>query len=345
MPKNEQQYAAVGTDESAEVAHDTEEIDAPFTVDWTTPPDRKLAERYRETLMARCEIDPDGMRDVLDVAAGYEAIKDEDIHKWPLWETSRDELGKIGGPGVLVYFELLFRLPIVFAVMAVLNTPNLYLNMYGEDNMYDSELLTRQYKTWTARSTLGSVYAKQQTLETEAGMFEGHAGGMWVRTVLDSVSVLFPALLRHGVAQAALRPGGEGRRRRLLDGRLHRLRPPARRLAGRLRPLAGHRREGGGVHRGPEEAHGEIWPGRHDRRQARDLAGLRRERDHRALRGKVRSAHRPRGGARQGHPRVRTQQSPKQYMISRVAFDRLRVVVGNGTMRISTPTWTLVPSW
>ena len=98
--------------------------------------------------------------------------------------------------------------------MALLNTPNLYLNLYGEDNMYDSELLTRQYKTWSARSTLGSVcverdyavcislyrpsltdcddrYARQQTLETEAGIFEGHAGGMWVRTLLDSISVLF----------------------------------------------------------------------------------------------------------------------------------------------------------
>ena len=96
-------YAAVKADESAE-APDAAAIDAPFRVDWTTPPNRKLAERYRATLMARCEFEADGTRDVLDVAAGYEAINDEDIHKWPLWDTTRDELGKIGGPGVLVYF-------------------------------------------------------------------------------------------------------------------------------------------------------------------------------------------------------------------------------------------------
>jgi hypothetical protein len=178
-------YAPVKADE-------IEEVDAPFTVNWEAPPDPKLAKKYHETLMARChteEVNGEQVRDVLDVAAGYEAINDEDIGKWPLWGTTRDELGKIGGAGALVYFELLYRLPIVFGIMALLNTPNLYLNLYGEDNMYDSELLTRQYKTWSARTTLGSVKEPTEMLDSESGFLSGHAGAMWVRTLLDACSV------------------------------------------------------------------------------------------------------------------------------------------------------------
>eukprot|EP01043_Picozoa_sp_COSAG02_P014969 COSAG02_NODE_626_length_19349_cov_11.664468_2_plen_223_part_00 len=130
-------------------------------------------------------------RDVLDIKAGYKAIDEKSIHKWPLWSTTHDELGKIGGAGALVYFELLYRLRFVFGIMALLNTPSLFLNLYGEHNMYDSELLTRQYKTWTARTTLGSVYADETILDNDAGLFSGHAGGMWVRTLMDAVCVAF----------------------------------------------------------------------------------------------------------------------------------------------------------
>lgn len=126
---------------------------------------------------------------MLDVGAGYEAVDENSIHKWPLWSTTHDELGKIGGAGALVYFELLYRLRVVFGIMAVLNTPSVFLNLYGERNMYDSELLTRQYKTWTARTTLGSVYADEAILDGNSGLFSGHAGGMWARTLMDAVCV------------------------------------------------------------------------------------------------------------------------------------------------------------
>lgn len=147
---------------------------------------------------------------MLNAGAGYQAIDEKSIHKWPLWSTTHDELGKIGGAGALVYFELLYRLRFVFGIMALLNTPSLFLNLYGEHNMYDSELLTRQYKTWTARTTLGSVYAESEMLDSNAGLFSGHAGGMWVRTLMDAFCVAFFAKFivqwkqdRHALSKAA----------------------------------------------------------------------------------------------------------------------------------------------
>lgn len=151
--------------------------------------DEPTEEGEQESLCAREQTGK--VRRVLNAAGGYESLQEKDIHKWPLWSTTHDELAQIGGPGALVYFELLYQLRFVFFIMALLNTPSMFLNLYAPHNMYDSELLTRAYKTWTARTTLGSVYAEEETLDSQGGLFSGHAAGMWVRTVLDACSVAY----------------------------------------------------------------------------------------------------------------------------------------------------------
>ena len=185
------EYAPLKAEErlAASMSVEIDEVDASYRVDWENEKDERLAQKYHQTLMARCSVDGENGRAVLDVRAGYESVKEEDIHKWPLWSTTHDELGTIGGPGALVYFEFLYRLRVVFFILAVLNTPSIYLNLYSEHNLYDSELITRTYKTWTARTTLGSVYEDEDILDADAGPFSGHAGAMWVRTILDAFSV------------------------------------------------------------------------------------------------------------------------------------------------------------
>ena len=168
-----------GTKKSDAAAQDKEEH-----IDWTSPPNPELGETYRKVLIAQAELTEDGERGVLDVDQGYEKIDPKSIVAWPLWDTNMDQLGDIGGQGVRVYFELLKRLPMLFLKLAILNTPSLYLNLYGEDNMYDAPGMTKQYRSFGARSTLGSVYAPPESLSA------GKEMDMFVRTVLDGLSVL-----------------------------------------------------------------------------------------------------------------------------------------------------------
>ena len=176
------------------------------TIDWVTQPDPAKADAFKKCLMANCThntapalTDPtkrptsgqlasfakDGhIRETLDVAAGYDHVAPESIHQYPLWSTTVEELGIIGGQGVRVYFELLERLPKLFFVIAVLNTPSLYFNLFAEENMYDTGGMTKQYQSLSARSTLGSVYADPDVLS------KGADTAMFVRTILDGVSIL-----------------------------------------------------------------------------------------------------------------------------------------------------------
>ena len=189
------EYKPLVVDESSEVdgglgrAASVASIDADKAVDWEREPSEALAAKYRATLMARCTVDSAGLREPLDIAQGYENVDMSQARKWPIWSTSLEEMGNIGGPGVYVYFQLLSRLPWVFGIMALLNTPNLLLNLYGKDNMYDSPLLTRQYKGWWSRTTLGSVWAHRDELDAEDAL-EQH-GSLFVRTVFDAVSMCF----------------------------------------------------------------------------------------------------------------------------------------------------------
>eukprot|EP01044_Picomonas_judraskeda_P013358 COSAG03_NODE_2011_length_3221_cov_4.839206_2_plen_311_part_00 len=195
--------------EQSREALDVEEIEAPVKVNWEKQKDPALAHKYHQTLFARCTVGEDSVRRGLDVRAGYEAVDERAIHKWPLWSTTHEELGTLGGAGALVYFEFLYRLALVFGVMALLATPSIYLNLYGENNMYDSELLTRQYKTWTARSTLGSVYEDEAVLNDDSGLFSGHAGTMCDSLSL-SLSVSLCLSLSRRVAQLGTSRGDLG---------------------------------------------------------------------------------------------------------------------------------------
>ena len=181
----------VGSSEGGHEVQDKKE-----TVDWVNPPDTVKADAFRKCLMANCthnavvnapitpgqraSLEQDGhVRETLDVAAGYEHVDPESIHPYPLWSTTTEELGIIGGQGVRVYFELLERLPKLFFVIAVLNTPSLYLNLFAKENMYDTGGMTKQYQSLSARSTLGSVYADPDVLSS------GDDTAMFVRSVLD----------------------------------------------------------------------------------------------------------------------------------------------------------------
>ena len=152
---------------------------------WAERPDPAKGEAYRKCLMTQSEIDrKSGKREVLELAGGYERVDTARIEPWPLWSTTKVQLGQIGGTGVRVYFELLSELPFLFLKLAVLNTPNLLANLYDQDNMYDSPDMTKQYKSFGARSTLGSVYAKPESLNA------GTENDMFVRTFLDGLSML-----------------------------------------------------------------------------------------------------------------------------------------------------------
>eukprot|EP01043_Picozoa_sp_COSAG02_P002048 COSAG02_NODE_45_length_45811_cov_83.565891_36_plen_911_part_00 len=151
---------------------------------WAGGPDATKGDTYRKCLMAQSEIDTKSKkREVLELAGGYETIDPENIEPWPLWDTTLEELGTIGGTGVRLYFRLLSELPYLFLKLAVLNTPSLLANLYGEDNMYDAPDMTKQYKSFGARSTLGSVYADPEALN------DGAQIDMFVRVILDGLSL------------------------------------------------------------------------------------------------------------------------------------------------------------
>eukprot|EP01050_Picozoa_sp_SAG11_P018196 SAG11_NODE_2711_length_3056_cov_1.984782_5_plen_97_part_00 len=52
--------------------------------------------------------------------------------QYPLWATTHDDLGVIGGVGLQLYFGLLRGLWIMFGVLGLVNLPPLILNLYGE---------------------------------------------------------------------------------------------------------------------------------------------------------------------------------------------------------------------
>jgi hypothetical protein len=170
------------------VEHSGEDVvpDKAESVDWWAErPDAAMGEHFRKCLMTQSEIDrKSGQREVLELAGGYEQVDAARIEPWPLWSTTKVQLGQIGGTGVRVYFELLSELPYLFLKLAVLNTPNLLANLYDQDNMYDSPDMTKQYKSFGARSTLGSVYAEPESLNA------GTENDMFVRTFLDGLSML-----------------------------------------------------------------------------------------------------------------------------------------------------------
>jgi hypothetical protein len=115
------------------------------------------------------------------------------VHSYPTFHTSLEDMGKIGGAGIRVYFELLWRLPCILLVLALLNTPSLWLNYHccghdeqGRPSMYENRNITRQYRTTYAKTTLGSIAASAAELDN------GEVGSLWVRSVLDGISgVLF----------------------------------------------------------------------------------------------------------------------------------------------------------
>eukprot|EP01043_Picozoa_sp_COSAG02_P023791 COSAG02_NODE_1280_length_13477_cov_9.042906_10_plen_924_part_00 len=152
---------------------------------WAGGPDAVAGDTYRKCLKAQSEIDQKSQkREVLELAGGYEKVDPKRIEPWPLWDTTLEELGTIGGTGVRLYFRLLSELPFLFLKLALLNTPTLLVNLYGADNMYDSPDMTKQYKSFGARSTLGSVYADPESLN------DGTETDMFVRVILDGLSLV-----------------------------------------------------------------------------------------------------------------------------------------------------------
>ena len=73
------------------------------------------------------------------------------MHTFGLWSTTATEVGQIGGVGYRLYFEVLGWIRYLFLLLAVANTPSLYLNLTccgvdadgsAVDNMYDSRSIT-----------------------------------------------------------------------------------------------------------------------------------------------------------------------------------------------------------
>ena len=123
--------------------------------------------------------------DPVDVlGSAWDKLDPREVHPWPLWTTTPEELGKIGGQGVRVYFELLGKLRWLFFWMALLNTPSIYMNLFDPDNMYDTEDMTVQYQTASSRTTLGSVWAQPADLDA------GRNLSLFIRTALDGLSIL-----------------------------------------------------------------------------------------------------------------------------------------------------------
>ena len=73
------------------------------------------------------------------------------MHTFGLWSTTATEVGQIGGVGYRLYFEVLGWIRYLFLLLAIANTPSLYLNLTccgvdadgsAVDNMYDSRNIT-----------------------------------------------------------------------------------------------------------------------------------------------------------------------------------------------------------
>eukprot|EP01048_Picozoa_sp_COSAG05_P003081 COSAG05_NODE_137_length_16843_cov_121.090779_17_plen_348_part_00 len=149
------------------------------------------AQLYAMCQRAAYTLDADGKRVLIDMEEGWQAHRGDDVRSYPTFCTSLEELTSIGGVGIRVYFEFLWRLPCLFFALAVLNTPSLYLNYYccehdaaGRPSMYANRNITRQYRTTYAKTTLGSLAASHEELDS------GAVGSLYVRTVLDGLSVL-----------------------------------------------------------------------------------------------------------------------------------------------------------
>ena len=163
-------------------------------VDWHEelgPDSANDAQLYAMCQRAAYTLDADGKRVLIDMEEGWQAHRGDDVRSYPTFCTSLEELTSIGGVGIRVYFEFLWRLPCLFFALAVLNTPALYLNYYccehdatGRPSMYANRNITRQYRTTYAKTTLGSLAASHEELDS------GAVGSLYVRTVLDGCSVL-----------------------------------------------------------------------------------------------------------------------------------------------------------
>ena len=51
------------------------------------------------------------------------------MHTFGLWSTTATEVGQIGGVGYRLYFEVLGWIRYLFLLLAIANTPSLYLNL------------------------------------------------------------------------------------------------------------------------------------------------------------------------------------------------------------------------
>eukprot|EP01048_Picozoa_sp_COSAG05_P004147 COSAG05_NODE_214_length_13907_cov_28.992178_6_plen_390_part_00 len=193
--KDEEQSIEVNqtrlVDQSAEVHAREKEV----SVDWhgeLGDDDAEDARLYAKCQRAAYTTDPStGKRVLIDMQGGYTTFRGSEVHSYPTLCTSLEEMTSIGGVGIRVYFELLWRLPCLFFVLALLNTPSLYLNYNccehdeaDRPSMYENRNITRQYRTSYAKTTLGSLAASREELD------EGKVGSLYVRTLLDGLSIV-----------------------------------------------------------------------------------------------------------------------------------------------------------
>lgn len=126
----------------------------PVKVDWNHPPDPRLGRLFDLHQMPAYVVEPweplsKKQKDPTLPYYAFTADFDDDVHKsqtrpkmrkHALCQMKGAEIGWVGGIGYRTYFMFLGKLCKVFWLLALLNTPSLYLNLM--DNFYDSRNIT-----------------------------------------------------------------------------------------------------------------------------------------------------------------------------------------------------------
>jgi hypothetical protein len=164
-----------------------DDTDMPMVIDWRAPASLEIAQQCARIQQPLFLSDPAaaGGRTVFDNAdaevgpRGYptgRTKRGETPQLYPFRTVSDDDLGRIGGSGLRIYFYVLKRLCMLFAVLSVVSIPALLA--YTGGAMYDAPSASR-FASGIARSTIGNIVASEAELEN------GSHGGLWLASLVD----------------------------------------------------------------------------------------------------------------------------------------------------------------
>jgi hypothetical protein len=137
-------------------------------------------EETKETVRApcdrgHCDQDPNGY--LTTKVDGKQEAK-----PYPLWDTTDDDLGMMGGVGMRQYYMILKSLTFLFLVLGTLSTPALII--YAKGDMYEHPAAVRFAEVFGSHQTKGNIIASDEEIEN------GSAGELWLGSITNALVAL-----------------------------------------------------------------------------------------------------------------------------------------------------------